>query len=70
MAPAIYATLKIQEMAMNPDLLPAGVSEVPFVPPLPVPIVVLVCSFIILVFGSGRFSMDYTLTRPHIIERH
>lgn len=66
MGPAIYATLKIQ--GLDVDHLPAGLTAIPQVPPLPVPVAVLICSLIVMILGSGRYSMDFTLTRPRVIE--
>ena len=54
--PAIIATLTIA--GLDPENLPGGLTEVPFVPPLPLPIVTMVTSLIALVLGGGKFSLD------------
>ena len=56
MVPAIIATLTIA--GLDPENLPGGLTEVPFVPPLPLPIVTMVTSLIALVLGGGKFSLD------------
>ena len=60
MAPAIVATLTIA--GLDPENLPGGLTEVPFVPPLPLPIVTIVTSLIALVVGGGKFSVDKIMT--------
>ena len=60
MAPAIVATLTIA--GLDPGNLPGGLTEVPFVPPLPLPIVTIVTSLIALVVGGGKFSVDKIMT--------
>ena len=47
MVPAIVVTVRL-----------ASVPDPPFVPPLPVPIVVLVASAVVLVLGGGAWSAD------------
>ena len=56
MVPAIIATLTIA--GLNPENLPGGLTEIPFVPPLPLPIVTMVTSLIALIVGGGKFSVD------------
>ncbi len=56
MVPAIIATLTIN--GLDPQNLPGGLKEVPFVPPLPLPIVTMVTSLVALVVGGGKFSVD------------
>ena len=56
MVPAIIATLTIAGLDL--ENLPGGLTEVPFVPPLPLPIVTMVTSLIALVLGGGKFSLD------------
>ncbi|MGE3808637.1 MAG: DoxX family membrane protein [Gemmataceae bacterium] len=56
MAPAIYSTIQLAKL--DPNKLPAGLTEVPFVPPLPVPIAVLVCSLLVVLLGAGAWSVD------------
>ncbi len=56
MIPAIIATLAIA--GLDPENLPDGVAKVPFVPPLPLPIVTMVTSLIALALGGGKFSLD------------
>ena len=60
MVPAIIATLTIA--GLDPENLPGGLTEVPFVPPLPLPIVTMVTSLIALVVGGGKFSVDKIMT--------
>ena len=60
MIPAIIATLKIA--GLDAGNLPGGLTEVPFVPPLPLPIVTLVMSVIVLAVGAGKFSIDKMMT--------
>jgi uncharacterized membrane protein YphA (DoxX/SURF4 family) len=63
MVPAVLATLAVR--GMTPQTLPEGVPpEVLQIPPLPIPIVVLACSLLIALVGSGRYSIDDALTRP------
>jgi uncharacterized membrane protein YphA (DoxX/SURF4 family) len=45
MLPAVYSTVILSKMTV--DTLPGGLTEVPFVPPLPLPILVLVCSLVV-----------------------
>ena len=47
MVPAIVVTVRL-----------ASVPDSPFVPPLPVPIVVLLASAVVLVLGGGAWSVD------------
>jgi len=61
MLPAIYSTIVL--MRMTPADLPAGQTEVPFVPPIPLPIAVLVASALVVVFGGGKLSLDWKMTR-------
>ena len=56
MVPAIYSTVVIGRL--DPAHLPAGVSTKPFVPPLPLPLAVLMCSIIVVVLGAGAWSAD------------
>ena len=56
MVPAIVATLTIA--GLDPENLPDGLTKVPFVPPLPLPIITLVTSLIALALGGGKFSLD------------
>lgn len=56
MVPAIVSTLAIK--GLDPQNLPGGLTEVPFVPPLPVPVVVLLCSAYVLWRGAGAWSVD------------
>ena len=60
MIPAIIATLKIA--GLDAGNLPGGLTEVPFVPPLPLPIVTMVMSVIVLAVGAGKFSIDKMMT--------
>ena len=56
MAVAIYSTVILSGMAVAD--LPTGLTEVPKVPPLPLPVVVTVASLIVLVRGGGHWSLD------------
>ena len=56
MVPAIYATVILS--SLDPANPPAGLAQVPQVPPLPVPILVLVCSLLVLWVGAGALSLD------------
>ncbi len=62
MIPAIIATLKIAGLEV--DNLPGGLTEVPFIPPLPLPIVTMVMSGIVLAIGGGKLSVDKMMTGP------
>jgi uncharacterized membrane protein YphA (DoxX/SURF4 family) len=57
MVVAIYSTVILSGMAVAD--LPAGLTEIPEVPPLPLPIVVIVASLIVIVRGAGHWSMDW-----------
>ena len=60
MIPAVIATLKIA--GLDAGNLPGGLTEIPFVPPLPLPIITLVTSVIAIIIGGGKFSIDKKLT--------
>ena len=60
MVPAIIATLKIA--GLDAANLPGGLTEVPFVPPLPLPIITLVTSVIAIIIGGGKLSIDKKMT--------
>ena len=60
MVPAIIATLKISGLEV--ESLPAGLTEIPFVPPLPLPIITLVTSAIATIIGGGKLSVDKKMT--------
>lgn len=47
MVPAVYATLELSKM-----------ENAPFVPPLPVPLVIAVCSGLVALLGSGAWGID------------
>jgi putative oxidoreductase len=55
MLPAIYSTVILSKMTV--ETLPGGLTEVPFVPPLPLPAVVLICSLAVAALGSGAWSL-------------
>lgn len=55
MLPAIYSTVILSKLTV--ETLPEGLTEVPFVPPLPLPVVVLVCSLVVAALGSGAWSL-------------
>lgn len=56
MVPAVIATITIA--GLDAENLPGGLTEIPFVPPLPLPIVTMVMSLVVLVVGGGKFSVD------------
>jgi len=60
MVPAVIATLRIS--GLDPANLPGGLTEVPFVPPLPLPIVTMVMSAVVLAVGGGKLSVDKMMT--------
>ena len=62
MVPAIIATLKIA--GLDVDNLPGDLTKIPFVPPLPLPIITLVTSTIVLIVGGGKLSLDKKMTGP------
>lgn len=55
MVPALVATVKIMGLE----------GEKPFVPPLPLPIVVLLCSALVIYFGGGAWSVDRSMSHVH-----
>jgi uncharacterized membrane protein YphA (DoxX/SURF4 family) len=57
MAVAIYSTVILSGMAVAD--LPGGLTEIPKVPPLPLPVVVTVASLVVLVLGGGAWSLDW-----------
>jgi uncharacterized membrane protein YphA (DoxX/SURF4 family) len=57
MVVAIYSTVVLSGMAVAD--LPAGLTEVPKVPPLPLPVVVTLASLIVLIRGGGHWSLDW-----------
>lgn len=61
---AVYSTVVLSQITA--DTLPQGVTEIPFVPPLPLPIIVLGCSFVVVLLGGGAWSLDlYKQSGPH-----
>ena len=56
MLPAIYATVTLANL--DPAQLPGDLQQIPWVPPLPLPIVVMVSSLLVLLFGAGAMSVD------------
>ena len=60
MVPAIYATFKLA--SLTAQTVPGGLEEVPFVPPLPLPIVVIVASIAAIILGGGGISLDRRMT--------
>jgi uncharacterized membrane protein YphA (DoxX/SURF4 family) len=57
MAVAIYSTVILSGMTVAD--LPGGLTEIPKVPPLPLPVVVTVASLVVLVLGGGAWSLDW-----------
>jgi uncharacterized membrane protein YphA (DoxX/SURF4 family) len=60
MLPAIYATLTLK--GLDPAHLPAGLTQVPFVPPLPLPVVVLVGALAVVLSGGGAWGVDAAMS--------
>ncbi len=56
MVVALYSTVVLSKLTI--DTLPGGLTEIPFVPPLPLPAVVLVCSLIIVALGGGAWGLS------------
>lgn len=56
MLPVIYATLTLK--GLDPAHLPAGLAQVPFVPPLLLPVVVILGALAVLILGAGAWSVD------------
>ncbi len=57
---AIYATIQIA--GLTTETLPGGLTAIPFVPPVPLPIMVTLLSIATIVLGGGRFSLDHRMT--------
>ena len=60
MIPALHASLVLARGG-DPG---ANAAVMPQAPPLWVPVMVLMCAFIVLVMGAGAFSADFRRTRP------
>jgi uncharacterized membrane protein YphA (DoxX/SURF4 family) len=56
MAVAIYTTILFSGMSVAD--LPGGLTEIPKVPPLPLPGIVTVASLVVVVVGGGAWSLD------------
>ena len=56
MAVAFYSTVVLAGMAVAD--LPDGLTEVPKVPPLPLPVIVAVASLVVVMLGGGAWSFD------------
>jgi len=56
MAIAFYATYTI--IQMDPNLLPDGLTEKPFSPPLFIPVIVFILCLYLLILGGGAWSID------------
>ena len=56
MAIAFYATYTI--MHLDSNLLPDGLTEKPFSPPLFVPVIMFILCLYLLIMGSGGWSID------------
>jgi hypothetical protein len=54
-----YATLTLK--GLDPAHLPAGLTQVPFVPPSPLPAVVILGSLAVLILGAGASSADASM---------
>jgi uncharacterized membrane protein YphA (DoxX/SURF4 family) len=59
MLPAIYSTIVLMHMTV--EKLPGGLTEVPFVPPMPLPVMIVIMSLIIGFLGGGRPSVDWRM---------
>jgi uncharacterized membrane protein YphA (DoxX/SURF4 family) len=57
MAVAIYTTIVFSGMAVAD--LPGGLTEIPKVPPLPLPVMITVASLVVVVLGGGAWSLDW-----------
>jgi uncharacterized membrane protein YphA (DoxX/SURF4 family) len=57
MAVAIYTTIDLFGMAVAD--LPGGLTEIPAVPPLPLPVMITVASLVVVVLGGGAWSLDW-----------
>jgi len=53
---AVYSTIVLAKMTVAN--LPDGLTEIPFVPALPIPIGVLICTLVIIILGGGAWSLD------------
>jgi uncharacterized membrane protein YphA (DoxX/SURF4 family) len=56
MAVAAYSTVALSGLTVAD--LPAGLTEVPEVPPMPLPVMVAVASLIVVILGGGAWSLD------------
>jgi uncharacterized membrane protein YphA (DoxX/SURF4 family) len=56
MGVAILSTKVLAGMTV--ENLPGGLTQVPHVPPLPLPVLVMVASLVILIIGGGCWSLD------------
>jgi uncharacterized membrane protein YphA (DoxX/SURF4 family) len=56
MVVALYSTVVLSKLTV--DALPGGLTEIPVVPPLPLPLVVLVCSLVIVALGGGAWCLS------------
>ena len=56
MAVAIYTTILFSGMSVAD--LPGGLTEIPKVPPLPLPVMITVASLVVVAVGGGAWSLD------------
>ena len=56
MVVALYSTVVLSKLTV--DALPGGLTEIPVVPPLPLPLVVLVCSLVVVALGGGAWCLS------------
>jgi putative oxidoreductase len=54
---AIYTTVVLSGMAVAD--LPDGLTEIPAVPPLPLPVMISVASLVVVALGGGAWSLDW-----------
>jgi putative oxidoreductase len=54
---AIYTTVVLSGMAVAD--LPGGLTEIPAVPPLPLPVMISVASLVVVALGGGAWSLDW-----------
>ncbi len=56
MGVAFYSTVVLSGMTVAD--LPEGLTEIPKVPPLPLPVMVAVTSLVVVILGGGAWSLD------------
>ena len=61
MVVAVYSTITLAGLELGD--LPPGLTQVPAVPPLPLPLIVLLSCLIVVKFGAGPISLDSRMRR-------